>query len=94
MVIEPVTVGKEEQIDIPEDVPMNFIDLSMNVKVSGGSKVFEMKRPWRNDGDNREEELQDPDVYFAIVFSPDEEPEEIVERISCEWGRMNGKNSG
>ena len=44
-----------------------------------------MKRPRRNDGDNREEELQDPDVYFAIAFSPAEEPEEVVERISCEW---------
>ena len=38
--IEPVTVGKREQIDIPEDVPMNFTDLSINVKVSGGRKAF------------------------------------------------------
>ena len=35
LVIETVTVGKGEEIDIPEDVPMNFTDLSTNVKVSG-----------------------------------------------------------
>ena len=38
-----------------------------------------------------EEELQDPEVYFAIAFSSDEKPEDVVERISCEWGRLNGK---
>ena len=37
LVIEPVTVGKGEQLDNPDDVPMNFTDLSINVKVSGGA---------------------------------------------------------
>ena len=64
---------------------MNFTDLSTNVKVSGGSKAFEMKRPWKKDGDNMEdEELQDPEVYFAIAFSLDKAPEDVVDRISYE----------
>ena len=51
-----------------------------------------MKRPWEKDGDTREDdELQDPEVYFAVSFSSDEAPEDVVDRISCEWGRMNGK---
>ena len=51
-----------------------------------------MKTPWRKDGVNvEEEELQDPEVYVAIAFSSDEKPEDVVERISCEWGRLNGK---
>ena len=52
-----------------------------------------MKRPWEKNGDIREDdELQDPEVYFAIVFSSDKAPEDVVDRISCGWGRMNGKN--
>ena len=38
--IEPVMVGKGEQLDNPDDVPMNFTDLSINVKLSGGGKAF------------------------------------------------------
>ena len=84
--------GKGKKIDNPDDIPINFTDLSVNVKVSGGAKAFEMKTPWKKDGDTREdEELQDPEVYFAIAFSTDEKPEDVVERISCEWGRLNGK---
>ena len=45
LVIEPVTVGKGEHINTLDDIPMNSTDLSTNVKVSGGSKAFEMKRP-------------------------------------------------
>ena len=92
LVIEPVVEGVGERIDSPEDIPINFTDLSSNFKMSGGLKAFEMKTPWKRDGDNREEvELQDPEVYFAVAFSSDVKPSDIVERISCEWGRINGK---
>ena len=57
------------------------------MKVSGGGRTFEMKTPWRKNGETRDDkELQDPEVYFAIAFSSDVKPEEVVERISCEWG--------
>ena len=92
LVIEPVVEGLGERIADPEDIPINFTDLSSNFKMSGGLKAFEMKTPWKKDGDNREEvELQDPEVYFAVAFSSDVKPEDVVERISCEWGRLNGK---
>ena len=56
-----------------------------------GARHLKWKRPWRKDGHNREEEeLQDLEVYFATTFSSDKELEEVVERISCEWGQMNG----
>ena len=35
--------------------------------------------------------MQDPEVYFVIAFSSHEAPEDGVDGISCEWGRMNGK---
>ena len=92
LVIETVIEGKGDQIREIEDIPINFTDLSVNVKVSGGSKAFQMKQLWKKDGEVREDdELQDPEVYFAIAFSSNEEPEEVVDRISCEWGRLNGK---
>ena len=62
------------------------------MKVSRGGKAFKMKRPWKKYGDTREDdELQDPEVYFAIAFSSDEAPDDVVNMICCEWGHMNGK---
>ena len=50
-------------------------DLSINVKVLGWGKAFEMKRPWKKDWDTREDdELQVLEVYFAITFSLDKAP--------------------
>ena len=43
-------------------------------KVSRGGKSFKMKKQWRgdnNNGDNNEE-LQDPELYFAFALSTDE----------------------
>ena len=51
-----------------------------------------MKQPWKKDGEVREDEkLQDPEEYFSVAFSSEEEPEEVVDRISCQQGRLNGK---
>ena len=93
LVIEAVYPGKGNKIDNPDDIPLNFTDLSMNVKVQGGGRSFEMRKPWRKDGKDAEldEELQNPEVNFSIAFSSDEKPEDVVDRISCEWGRLNGK---
>ena len=36
LVIEPVWEGKGEKIDNPDNIPLNFTDLGINVKVNGG----------------------------------------------------------
>ena len=48
--------------------------------MSGGLRAFQMETPWEKDGDNREEaESQDPEVYFAVAFSSNVKPEDVVE---------------
>ena len=44
-----------------------------HIKVSGGNKFFKIKKPWRRDNNNGDddEELQDPELYFAFAVSAD-----------------------
>ena len=52
-----------------------------------------MKRPWKNDrkqGDYDEDELKHPEVYFSLAMSCNIEIEDILNRISLEWGEMKG----
>ena len=56
------------------DVPTNMTELGGNIHVSGNSRSFEMKRPWKRDkeqGDFDEDELKDPEVYFSFAMSCD-----------------------
>ena len=47
--------------------------MGVHIRVSGGEKSFKMKKPWRGDNNNGgdDEELQDPEVYFAFAVSTD-----------------------
>ena len=42
-------------------------------------------------GDSDEDELKHPKVYFSFAMSCDIEPEELLNRISFEWGGMKGR---
>ena len=53
-----------------------------------------MKRSWKKDrkqGDSDEDELKHPEVYFSFGMSCDIEPEDLLNRISFEWGGMKGR---
>ena len=75
-----------------KDVSSNMTDVGGMVKYSGGNKNFEQKKVWENrkQNPNGPDEYTDPTVYFTFCFSCDEDPEELLERLSAEWGRMKG----
>ena len=53
-----------------------------------------MRRPWKKDkkeGESDEDELKNPEVYFSFAMSCDSEPEELLNRISFEWGDLKGR---
>ena len=76
------------------EVPTSMTELGGNIQVSGNSRSFEMKRPWgkdRKQGDSDEDELKHPEVNFSFAMSCDIKPEDILNRISFEWGGMKGR---
>ena len=53
-----------------------------------------MRKPWKIDihkGDWDEDELKHPKVYFSFTISYDIEPDELLNKISFEWGEMKGR---
>ena len=96
LVIEPVAEGKGRKITRPEDISFNHTDLGMNMRVQGGGNAFAMKKPWKknfDDADDDNEELINPVVKFTIAFSSDESPEDMMERVDAEWGKMGGRKT-
>ena len=47
LIIKPVVEGVGDKIDCPEDIPINFTELSGHFKMSGGLCAFQMKIPWK-----------------------------------------------
>ena len=71
------------------DVRTNLTELGGNIQVSGNSRSFEMKSPWEKDrkqGDFDEDELKHPEIYFIFAMSCNIEPEDLLNKISFEWG--------
>ena len=53
-----------------------------------------MKRLWKKDrkqGDSDEDELKHPEVYFSFAISCNIELEDLLNRISFEWGEIKGR---
>ena len=66
-------------------VPTNMTELGGNIQVSGNSRSFEMRRPWKKNkkqGDSDEEELKHSEVYFSFAMSCNIELEDLLNRIS------------
>ena len=64
-----------------------------HIKVSGGNNSYKMKKPWRGDNNNEsdDEELQDPEVYFAsTVLTNKLDTLELVNRVCASWGMIGG----
>ena len=90
--IAPATEEKQEHsINQPHEVPLNHTDLGAYVKLPDNAS-FEKRRPWgMRAEDATEEDFVDPEVYFSLVISCDEDPEEVLSRVQQEW-RKNGGN--
>ena len=95
LVIEPVVREKGERLTAPEEIPLNLTDLSKNVKIAGGTAAFEMRKAWKQRGADSDDEdaLENPKVKFTIGFSSDEDPEDLLERIGPEWGKLGGQKT-
>ena len=68
--------------------------MEQHIKVSGGNKSFEMKKPRIVDNTNGgdDEELQDPEVYFAFeVLTEKLDTLEMVNQVGVSWD-MIGEN--
>jgi hypothetical protein len=86
-----------------DDIPHNFSKMSFHIKTSGGADAFKMKKPRKSDkkgarrnrsrdeSDEEEELLIDPQVYFDFAFSTDVTPLDLIQSIDCEWGKMGGQ---
>jgi hypothetical protein len=88
VVFEPIEEGGKRAFE-PSELPFDHTDLGIWVQ-KGGNKVFEMKKPRKNNKKNSidedEEALLHPEVYFTFAISCDMDPQRIVDRVSCEWG--------
>ena len=76
------------------DVPTNTTELGGNIQVSGNSRSIEMKSSRKKDrkqGDSDEDELKHPEVYFSFAMSCNIKLEDLLNRISLEWGKMKGR---
>lgn len=98
--------GHSDPFFHPDDIPRNHSIMSFHIRTSGGGDAFKMQKPWKSNKDkdgkrrknqNREEdsdeelELVDPQVKFSMAFAKDIPPLKLLDRISCEWGKVGGQ---
>ena len=85
-----------------DDVPRNQSVMSFHIRTSGGGDAFAMQKPRKNqkkgqrrnvnrDEDEEDDGLVDPQVHFSFAFSSDVRPMELIDRVSCEWGKLGGQ---
>ena len=90
----------------PDDIPRNHSLMSFHIRTSGGGDSFKMQKPRQSNKDKegkrrnkqREEEeddeeieMVDPQVRFSMAFATDIPPLELLDRVSCEWGKCGGQ---
>jgi hypothetical protein len=96
-VINPINeYSKEKNITSKGEISSNMKKLGLHVKISGYGNVFTKKKIWTNQDNERKsrkskkEEFHNPTVYFSMVISSEVRPQEIVDRVTHEWTRLNG----
>ena len=79
---------------MPDGIPFCHTKMGSHVTVFGGIKAFQKKKPWRKDGWENDDDVDsvDPEVNFVFYFSSNEEPKELLGRVSSEWGKLGGRS--
>ena len=102
VVLEPEREDLNERLYEPTQLSLDLTEASAYMKPSGDAGVFEMRKPKNNDKDKKkkgrrkevdedgEEAKVDPEVWTQICVSCDEDPYELVSRVSFEWARIGG----
>jgi hypothetical protein len=83
--------GQAKRISDPSAVPTNMTLLSAFFKIYSmkGRNPFEKQKVWKNNKEVKGE-LRDPTVSFTFAFATDEDPEDLLYRVSHEWHRRGG----
>ena len=50
LVLEPVQPGEGGQLHEPTEIPFNYTNMGLHIKVSGGHMSFQMKKQWKDNG--------------------------------------------
>ena len=83
--------GRAKRITDPSGVPTNMTLLSAFFKISSmkGRNPFEKQKVWKNNKEVKGQ-LRDPTIYFAFAFASDEDPDDLLSRVSHEWHCRGG----
>ncbi len=54
-----------------------------------GRNPFEKQKVWKNNKEVKGE-VRNPGIYFAFAFATDEDPKDLLPRVSHEWHRWGG----
>ena len=87
--------GRAKKIRDNSGIPTNMTLLSAYFKISGtkGRNPFEKQKVYKNNKEVKGE-LRDPTIYFSFAVATDEDPEELIARVSHEWHRHGGNLLG
>jgi hypothetical protein len=83
--------GGNKKIHNPLSIPTNMTLLSAHFKISStkGKNPFEKQKVWKNNKEVKGE-LHNPVIYFSFAIATDEDPNDLLARISCEWHCRGG----
>jgi hypothetical protein len=87
--------SKERNITSKVKSPPKMTNLGLHVKISGYGNVFTKKKISTNQDNehksrkSKKEQYRDSTVYFSMVISLEVRPQEILDRVTHEWARLN-----
>ena len=91
IIINPIVLGTNRPvISTPNAIPLNHTDLGANVKVADNA-CFHKRKPWgRVKDDLPKENWEDPELWFSICVSHNEDPHDIVIKTRHESDKHGG----
>ena len=83
--------GQDKKIQDPSGIPTNMALLCVYFKISSskGRDSFEKQKVWKNNKEVKVK-VQNPTIYFFFAFATDEDPANLLARVSHEWHRPGG----
>lgn len=83
--------GGARKLRDPAAIPTNMTLLSAYFKISNpfGRNPFEKQKVFKNNKEVKGE-LRDPTIYFSFAIASDDDPAELLSRVSHEWHRRGG----
>jgi hypothetical protein len=83
--------SRTKKIQDPSSVPTNMTLLSAFFKISStkGRNPFEKQKVWKNNKEVKGE-VRNPVIYFTFTFVTNEDPEDLLVRVSHKWHRRGG----